>query len=193
MHVEPSLNDLEDEAFFPPLHAGDVPFSAGAFQSFLERIRVPTDRNAINQPGWKEDEQLINYETTWVDIKFAHLCIESDHEFDGLDSYPSDSSDGRQEAYLLDPRGKPLRYIGPSESGPTPIEAIFELKRPRLVQYVLWLTLNVPNGQRRHAACLFVLDGNEPFKKMLEVYEQYKPFCAQLHDLIERRGGFTKE
>ncbi|MDO8617710.1 MAG: hypothetical protein Q7N87_02355 [Candidatus Uhrbacteria bacterium] len=190
-----TIGDLEEMDFFPPMTGEPAPFGVMAFRRMLEGIRVPKERSCINSPGWIGDIQLIDYKRVWVEVEFADGDATNFDAFDPFETLPHADDQGREEAFLLNPFGKPIGYVKPwegdlAEESENPMDRILALKVPKLLKYVLWYREG-KYGKRR--AGLFIIEGNKPFEKMIEVYKSIDPaFCGRLRKFIAERNRSSK-
>lgn len=198
MHVEPSPSDTEATEFFPPSEPGEPdPYGVMTYKGLLERIRVPADRSLINSVGWSGQIQLIDYKGVRVRIEFADLCVDDILSFNPFLAIPHVDDEVSQEAFLLDPFGKPIGYVGTLADSVrhgtqaesvclSPIERIFALQNPKLLKYVLWCE----ESSRKRWANLYVVSSNECFEKLVRRYGLTDPvFCDRLRELIAKRNA----
>lgn len=181
MHVEEPDEDA-------PVPGDPDPYGPETFRRLLEKIRVPNDRASINAPGWKGEQQLLDYSRTKVNIEFAELCVGDIRVFNPFIAYPYADYEIRQEAFLLDPFGKPIGYVGPAQSQCT-LDRILALPDPKLLKYILWLE---EEARKRPRATLYTIWGNKCFNKLLRwlgksAYEHAR--CEDLRNLIEKRNA----
>lgn len=181
MHIEDRDEDYDE--WFP---GEPYPYGPESFRGLLEKIRVPNDRPSINESDWKDKQQLIDYGRTKVNVEFAELCVGDLHVFNPFIAYPYADYEIRQEAFLLDPFGKPIGYVGPAQSQ-CALDRILALPDPKLLKYILW---REEEARKKPCATLYIIWGNKCFKKLIRwlgksVYEHAR--CEDLKRLIEKR------
>lgn len=164
------------------------PYGPESFRRLLEKICVPQDKSSINTPDCKGEQQLINYSRTKVNVEFAELCVGDIRVFNPFIAYPYADYEIKQEAFLLDPFGKPIGYVGPAQPQCT-LDRILALPDPKLLKYILWLE---EEARKRPRATLYTIWGNKCFNKLLRwlgksAYEHAR--CEDLRNLIEKRNA----